>query len=82
MHIFIDHKYRRKGLATKIIQHLEKLAHEKKIKNITMRVMPKNKPAIKLYEKIGFVEKSIKNEDLLNSSNNNKEAINLYKKIS
>ena len=82
MHIFIDHKYRRKGLATKIIQHLEKLAHEKKIKKITMRVMPKNKPAIKLYEKIGFVEKSIKNEDLPNSSNNNKEAINLYKKIS
>ena len=82
MHIFIDHKYRRKGLATKIIQHLEKLAHEKKIKKITMRVMPKNKPAIKLYEKIGFKEKSIKNEDLPNSSNNNKEAINLYKKIS
>ena len=44
--------------------------------------MPKNKPAIKLYEKIGFKEKSIKNEDLPNSSNNNKEAINLYKKIS
>ena len=82
MHIFIDDNYRRKGLATKIIQYLETLARERKMKILTLRVMPKNKPAIKLYEKIGFKEKSIKNEDLPNSSNNNKEAINLYKKIS
>ena len=82
MHIFIDDNYRRKGLATKTIQYLEALARERKMKILTLRVMPKNKPAIKLYEKIGFKEKSIKNEDLPNSSNNNKEAINLYKKIS
>ena len=81
MHIFVDDNYRRKGLATKTIQYLEALARERKMKILTLRVMPKNKPAIKLCEKLGFEEKLIKNEDLPNS-NNNKEAINLYKKIS
>ena len=82
MHIFIDDNYRRKGLATKIIQYLETLARERKMKILTLSVMPRNKPAIKLYKKLGFEQKLIKDDDLPNSNNNNKEAINLYKTIS
>ena len=72
MHIFIDDNYRRKGLATKTIQYLETLARERKMKILSFIVMPKNKPAIKLYEKLGFEEKLLKDEDLPNSINNNK----------
>ena len=81
MHIFIDTTYRRKGLAKKIIQYLEKLASKKKIKILTIRVMPKNEPAKKLYEKIGFQENLIQDETLTNSSANNKKTIKLYKQI-
>ena len=43
--------------------------------------MPKNEPAKKLYEKIGFKENLIQDESLTNSSANNKKTIKLYKQI-
>ena len=54
LHIFIDSEYRNRGLGTKMLQYLEALAKDDKMTTITINVMPKNKPALKLYEKMGF----------------------------
>ena len=56
LHIFIDPDYRQQGLAEKMIRHLESLGRSEKMEVMTLRVVPKNKPAIKLYEKLGFEE--------------------------
>jgi len=55
-HIFIDPEYRQRGLAEKIVRHLESLGRSEKMEIMTLRVVPKNKPAIKLYNKLGFEE--------------------------
>ena len=55
-HIFIDPEYRQKGLAEKMVRHLESLGRSEKMKVMTLRVVPKNKPAIKLYNKLEFEE--------------------------
>jgi len=54
LHIFIDPKFRHKGLATQMLEFLEKKARELDMKTMTIRVMPKNEPAKRLYEKKGF----------------------------
>ena len=56
LHIFIDPDYRQQGLTEKMVRHLELLARFEKMEVMTFRVMPKNKPAIRLYEKLGFEE--------------------------
>jgi len=56
LHIFIDPDYRQQGLTEKMVRHLESLARSEKMEFMTFRVMPKNKPAIRLYEKLGFEE--------------------------
>ena len=56
LHIFIDPEHRPQGLAKKMVHHLELLGRSEKMEVMTLRVMPKNKPAIKLYEKLGFEE--------------------------
>jgi ribosomal protein S18 acetylase RimI-like enzyme len=56
LHIFIDPDYRQQGLAEKMIRHLELLGRSEKMEVMTLRVVPKNKPAIKLYKKLGFEE--------------------------
>ena len=53
-HIFIDPKYRDQGLAKRMLQYLENLAKNRKMKYLTINVMPKNKSAKALYEKLGF----------------------------
>ena len=64
-HIFIDPDYRQKGLADKMVRHLESLGRSEKMEVMTLRVVPKNKPAIKLYKKLGFEEtKSSKRKGL------------------
>lgn len=66
LHIFIDSKYRNKGLGTKMLQYLEALAKDDNMTTISINVMPKNKPALKLYKKMGFKEiKSNKRQDWL-----------------
>ena len=69
LHIFIDEKYRKKGLATKMLQHLESLARYKKMRILTLRVMPKNVPAKNLYKKMGFKEYINTGEHLPNTNN-------------
>ena len=56
LHIFIDPDYRQQGLTEKMVRHLESLARSEKMEVMTFRVMPKNKLAIRLYEKLGFEE--------------------------
>ncbi|MFL3024527.1 MAG: GNAT family N-acetyltransferase [Candidatus Neomarinimicrobiota bacterium] len=53
-HIFTDPKYRNQGLAIKMLQYLENLAKNKKMKYLTINVMPKNNAAKSLYKKLGF----------------------------
>ena len=79
LHIFIDEKYRKKGLATKMLQHLESLARYKKMRILTLRVMPKNVPAKNLYKKMGFEEYINTGEHFPNSNNANNEATILQK---
>ena len=52
----IDPEYRQQGLAEKMVRHLESLGRSEKMEVMTLRVVPKNKPAIKLYKKLGFEE--------------------------
>lgn len=52
--LFILRNYRRKGFASKLINKFIKILKKKKIKLIRLGVNPKNKIAIKLYNKIGF----------------------------
>tara|TARA_Y100000590_G_C15283780_1_gene849845 strand:+ start:82 stop:573 length:492 start_codon:yes stop_codon:yes gene_type:complete len=76
LHIYIDLNYRRKGFATNIVQYLEKVANNKKINILTIRIMPNNEPAKSLFTKLGFSKK------IKDTITNNKEATKLYKKIS
>jgi len=65
-HIFIDKEYRNQGFGRKTMDNLESFAKKEKMEFLTLRVMPKNEPAIKLYEKLEFVNKgSTKQGDLL-----------------
>ena len=54
LHIFIAPEFRNNGLATKILKYFEIIAKNGKMEKITVNVMPKNLPAIKLYNKLGF----------------------------
>ena len=65
-HSFIDKEYRNQGFGRKTMDNLESFAKKERMEFLTLRVMPKNEPAIKLYEKLGFVNKgSTKQGDLL-----------------
>ncbi|MGY8780585.1 MAG: GNAT family N-acetyltransferase [Fidelibacterota bacterium] len=59
LHIYVDKDYRKRGLGFQMMDHLESLAQENKIETMTINVMPKNEPAKKLYEKLGFKMKGI-----------------------
>ena len=65
-HVFIDKEYRNQGFGRKTIDYLESFAKKEKMEFLTLRVMPKNKPAIKLYKKLEFINVgSTKQGDLL-----------------
>lgn len=48
--VYVDEKYRKKGIASKLINSLD----NKKGNNILLEVSVENKPAIYLYKKLGF----------------------------
>jgi ribosomal protein S18 acetylase RimI-like enzyme len=59
-HIIIDSNYRRKGLASKLINELRKKGGDKGVELFTLNVDKKNLAAFYLYEKLGFLkDKSI-----------------------
>jgi GNAT superfamily N-acetyltransferase len=52
--LYIDKQYRKKGLATLLIQKIEDLARQRGYSKLGLSVDIKNKPAINLYSKLGF----------------------------
>ena len=52
--LFVLRKFRKKGIALKLIKEFMKLSKKDKIKIIRLGVKINNKPAIKLYKKLGF----------------------------
>ena len=53
-HLVIDSKFQRKGLATKLISEVEKIASNIKKRTIALNVLKSNHRAISLYEKLGY----------------------------
>ncbi len=52
--IGVNRDYRKSGIGTKLIEHSEKWAVEKKLKWIDLDVLSVNLPAVKLYAAMGF----------------------------
>lgn len=58
--IYVHPKFRKKQIATKIIEHLiEKAKEVKVLEQLVLRVNSKNKNAISLYEKLGFKKQAV-----------------------
>jgi len=73
MHIFVDEKYRRNGVAMKMVEYLEKLAKSQNISTIDLLIMPKNDPAKNLFKKIGFKEMKIEGRKTMDTMKFRKE---------
>lgn len=58
--IYIDKKYRKKGIGEKIALKLIKWLKEKKVKHIESDIYWNNKPSIKLHKKLKFKPISLK----------------------
>ena len=55
-HLFIDPSHRKKGLAKRLVLAMEEIGNELGFKSFSLFVVPKNEPAKKLYEKMGYEE--------------------------
>ena len=55
-YIVVDKNYRRLGIATKLLKYIE----TNDVKNITLEVRESNIPAIRFYEKNGFIKSAIR----------------------
>jgi ribosomal protein S18 acetylase RimI-like enzyme len=60
--LFIEEEHRGKGLGKATIRALEKLAYEREVKVLYLHVFAHNPVAIHLYERSGFVVKSMNME--------------------
>ena len=58
--LYILPKYRRKGIAKKLVRELIEWFKENNIKNLRLEVYSKNKPALNIYNKLRFKEYAIK----------------------
>jgi len=56
--IFVNKKFKRKGIGSYLIKEFIKFLKHKKIKKCKLGVNIKNKKAIKLYKKLGFKKES------------------------
>lgn len=57
--LFVDRKYRRKGIGKKILDYRIKWLKSRRIKFIVLRAYVKNKKAIKLFRKRGFKDYTV-----------------------
>ncbi len=55
-HIAVKKEYQKQGIATALINHMEKYAKENKISKISLDVTLENKSAVLLYKKLHFKE--------------------------
>ena len=53
-YLFVDSKYRRRGLATKLLNYAFLIAKENGARKVNLNVTAKSTRAIELYEKLGF----------------------------
>ena len=58
-HLCVDKKYREKRIATELIQEFSNKSKEKGATYVKLYAFEKNSNAIKLYNKLGFVESTI-----------------------
>lgn len=56
--LYVDDRYRRQGIATTVVRHLDTLAKDFDVKYITLGVNAHN-PAMSLYNKNGFVPRYV-----------------------
>ena len=54
-YVIVNNNYRRKGVASKLLEYLIDYCKEKSISNITLEVNENNIAAINLYKKHGFI---------------------------
>ena len=54
--LFIEESHRRKGYASALISEFRKFAGENGVRQIELKVISDNKPALSLYEKLSFSE--------------------------
>jgi [ribosomal protein S18]-alanine N-acetyltransferase len=74
----VDPEYRRKGIATKLIDEIFKMSILQGINKITLEVRMSNDAAIKLYKKKGFI---VVGRYLHYYSNNNEDALIMWKEF-
>ena len=58
--ILVLEEYRSRGIGTKLMEYLVKIAHDKNVDNITLEVRVSNKIARSLYKKMGFTEEAMR----------------------
>ena len=64
LHLFVDSKYRKKGLGLRLLKEVENYRIDLKIKSITVRVQKKNIAFKKILEKSGYRYKN-SNQNLM-----------------
>lgn len=52
--VFVDKKYRSKGIAEKLVKEFEKDAKKRKTRRIFSTTIKKNKPALNMHKKLGY----------------------------
>lgn len=59
-YIWVEEKSRKSGIASSLMNVMIEQAHNSHVSTITLEVCETNESAIKLYEKFGFVKKTIR----------------------
>ncbi len=58
--VMVDEAYRRRGIAEHLLRYLMKEGEAIGVRNFTLEVRRSNIPAIRLYEKLGFVSEGVR----------------------
>ncbi len=58
--VYIKKEFRNKGIGTKLIKHLIDFLKKKKVKEIESYAYTKNKPSLRVHEKLGFKKEAYK----------------------
>lgn len=58
--VMVEEEYRRKGIAKALLDALLGIAEERGARSFTLEVRKSNLPAIRLYEKAGFVSEGVR----------------------
>ena len=67
--IAVDEPARKQGAATRLLEAAERYATDRGCRKLSLRVLGTNEPAIRLYERLGFVrEGTLRDEFLINGA--------------